>query len=252
MRAVPTTKRHARLHLLVMRKLPDTNHPLPGSVSKNIPWFRQRVRRWWKQNGRSFPWRERSRTAYEVLIAEVLLQRTTAGQVTRFYDTFLSCYPDWSALRKARARSLKRLLKPLGLSGQKAKVLRSLANAMKSRADRLPHSRLELEKLPGVGQYIASAVLVTFYGKAEPLLDVNMARVLERFFGPRSKADLRDDGYLQTLARKAVRGPYSLRSSWMILDFAAAVCKASRPSCPLCPLNAHCLYYSSSRGKPAR
>ncbi len=40
--------------------------------------------------------------------------------------------------------------------------------------------------------------------KPRPLLDVNMSRVLERYFGPRSLADIRYDPYLQNLAQRLV------------------------------------------------
>jgi adenine-specific DNA glycosylase len=46
----------------------------------------------------------------------------------------------------------------------------------------LPRSRCDLERLPGIGPYTASAVKASVYGLHEPLVDVNMARVLSRFF----------------------------------------------------------------------
>src|SRR5205823_5501423 len=110
-------------------------------------------------------------------------------------------YPSWSALARANFQELQEYLRPLGLWLQKAQVFQSLAAAMEERAGSLPTSRSELERLPGIGQYIASAVLLTLYNQPEPLMDVNMARVLERFFGPRKLADIRYDPYLQTLSR---------------------------------------------------
>jgi adenine-specific DNA glycosylase len=57
----------------------------------------------------------------------------------------------------------------------------------------VPHDRRQIEALPAVGQYVASAVLLFAHGRPEPLLDANMARVLERVFEPpiarRTKAE---------------------------------------------------------------
>jgi hypothetical protein len=55
------------------------------------------------------------------------------------------------------------------------------------------------------GQYIANAVLLLCHGEPQPLLDVNMARVLERVFGPKKLADIRYDPYLQQLAMRIVQ-----------------------------------------------
>jgi len=38
---------------------------------------------WFARDGRSFPWREPGRTPYEVVVAEILLQRTTAKSKIR-------------------------------------------------------------------------------------------------------------------------------------------------------------------------
>lgn len=145
---------------------------------------------WFCSNGRSFPWRDVGRTGYEILIAEILLQRTNATKVAQIYNTFLENYPSWAILANADFEELKSFLNPLGLWLQKALVFQSLSRLMKEREGSLPSSRSELEQLPGVGQYIANAILLALYKQPEPLLDINVARVLERFFGPRKLADI--------------------------------------------------------------
>ena len=76
---------------------------------------------------------------------------------------------------------------------------------MAKRNGRFPSTRVEVEALPGVGQYITNATLLLCHGEAQPLLDVNMARVLERVFGPRKLVDIRYDPYLQNLAFEIVQ-----------------------------------------------
>jgi len=144
------------------------------------------------------------------------------------------------------AEDLQEHLKPLGLWLQKAQVFQSLAAAMEERANSLPSSRSALEELPGIGQYIASAVLLTLYNQPEPLIDVNMARALERFFGPRKLADIRYDPYLQTLSRRIVNSERSLQVNWAILDLGALICKNGTPLCLQCPLRVKCAFYKQS------
>ncbi len=229
-----------------MKRQPNTNYKLlPGTV-ECISWFREQLLLWFELHGRSFPWRKNGRAAYEILVAEILLQRTTAAKVAQAYNAFLDRFPSWSALARVSSEDLQEYLKPLGLWLQKAQVFQSLAAAMEERAGSLPASRPGLERLPGIGQYIASAILLTLYNQPEPLMDVNMARVLERFFGPRKLADIRYDPYLQTLSRRVVNSERSLQVNWAILDLGALVCKNGTPLCLQCPLRARCKFYKQS------
>ena len=226
------------------RILPE--YDLDFEIVSRIPWLRTKLLAWFSMHGRSFPWREQGRTAYEILVAEILLQRTTAAKIAQVYNTFLDRYPSWSTLAHASFEDLQEYLKPLGLWLQKAQAFQSLATAIEKRGGSLPASRSELERLPGIGQYIANAALLTLYNQPEPLIDVNMARVLERFFGPRKLADIRYDPYLQTLARRVVNTENSLRVNWAVLDLGALVCKNGTPLCLQCPLKAKCKFYKQS------
>jgi A/G-specific adenine glycosylase len=229
------------------RDLPE--YALDPGITSRIGWFRQELLAWFRLQGRNFPWRESGRTAYEILVAEVLLQRTTAAKVAQAYNAFLKRYPSWSSLAHTSLEDLKDHLKPLGLWLQKALVFQSLAKTIEERKGSLPASRAELEQLPGIGQYIANAVLLTFYKQPEPLVDGNMARVLERFFGPRKLADIRYDPYLQTLARHVVNTENSLLVNWAILDLGALVCKNGTPLCLQCPLKGKCEFYKQSAAR---
>ena len=211
---------------------------VPGR--SEIAWFRQRLQYWFEYNRREFPWRS-SPDPYVICIAEVFLQQTTAAKVADFLGAFTSRFPDWNALAKATPDEIQGVIFPLGLYRRRAQTIHSLASAV-VKLDGLPRTRQGLEKLPGIGQYIANVLLVVLQHKRVPFLDTNMSRVLERFFGPRELADIRDDPYLQTLARKIVNVRDTLYANWMILDFAAIVCTKRRPRCLDCPLSKRCRY----------
>ena len=107
---------------------------------------------------------------------------------------------------------------------------------------KLPCTREELEQLPGISQYMASAILLLCYGRREPLLDVNMARILERVFGPRKLADIRYDPLLQETARSTVNVENPIAVNWAIMDLAATKCLRNVPKCFECPLEELCHY----------
>lgn len=219
------------------------------SANYRAAYLRKALQRWFRVNAREFPWRSRKPIAYEVTIAEVLLQRTKAETVAPLYRTFVKRFGTWKSLARARPWQLKRYLRPLGLWRRRSTSLLSLARAVSDRGGRLPDSRDSIEELPGIGQYITNALLCQIYGKREPFLDVNMARVIERYFEPRKLADLRTDPGLQRYGRLILPRSKVKEFNWAVLDFAAAVCRARNPKCSECPVNLHCNYFNRGSGK---
>ena len=95
-------------------------------------------------------------------------------------------------------------------------------------------------------KYIANAYELLVLHKKTPLLDVNMARVLERYFGPRKKYDIRYDPYLQELSYMVVNHEKAKEINWAILDYAQLVCRARNPICNNCLINNRCSYYKTN------
>lgn len=210
-----------------------------------ITFFQRSLLAWYEINKRSFPWRNNSASNYVRIISEVLLQRTKAETVARYLPKFLASYPSWSKLGGASESDLIEILKPLGLSTQRGKRLYNLAQKLKKRRGIFPKERSMVEEFPMMGQYITNAYELFILKKAAPLLDVNMARVLERFFGERKLSDIRRDPYLQNLAKEVTSIEASITINWAILDFAAIVCKAKKPLCKYCPINRRCRFYAT-------
>jgi len=228
-----------------MRQQAYPSCELVPEVVERISWLREQLLRWFERSGRSFPWREPDRTPYEVIIAEILLQRTTANSVAQAYPGYLGRYPSWTALAQASREGLEHTLRPPGLWRQKALALRHLAQSIEERGGAVPSSRAELERLRGIGPYTASAVLTIVYGQAEPLVDVNMTRLLGRFFGSSGYTRGSRQRLLYALGLRLVSDGRSLQVNWAALDFGALVCRARHPLCPECVLRTRCQYAKS-------
>ncbi|MCG8386944.1 MAG: hypothetical protein MJA30_15465 [Cytophagales bacterium] len=210
--------------------------------SPKISYFQTTILDWFQVHGRDFPWRKKSASNYVRIISEVLLQRTKAETVANYFPTFLKKYSSWRKLGEASQNDLETILKPLGLYKQRASRLYKLAQEMKKRQGRFPTRRDQVEEMSMMGQYITNAYELFILNKPSPLLDVNMARVLERFFGPRKLADIRYDPYLQELSQKIVTHAEPKKINWAILDFGAKVCTARKPACEQCVLNSSCTF----------
>ena len=81
------------------------------------------------------------------------------------------------------------------------------------------------------------------HDKRLPLIDVNMARVVERFVHPRRLADIRHDPWLQQACKWLVRKGDPKSVNWAVLDHGAIVCRAREPRCEVCKFANRCSYY---------
>lgn len=204
---------------------------------------------WASTNGRDFPWRFEKASTYERIAVEVLLQRTTAAAVAGFYERFFATFPTWKALAAATPAELEVFLKPLGLWRRRAQSLLGLAAYGAAAAGKFPRDPADHAEIPAVGQYVSNAVMLFQHGRSTPLLDANMARVIERFVRPRRLADIRYDPWLQSAAKWFVRTGDAAATNWAILDFAALVCKARRPLCETCPVRVRCSYFRAGASR---
>jgi A/G-specific adenine glycosylase len=207
-----------------------------------IRWSRRQLLAWYADQGRQFSWRSSSAGIYQKLVAEILLQRTQAATVHRFFPIFFEQFSSWNDIHSTPVTKLGHALRPIGLWRRRSVALKALAAEMVRRGGMFPQLRDELETLPAVGQYVANAVLLFAHHRPEPLLDANMARVLERVFKPRRLADIRYDPWLQALARRFVRSRRSIEINWAVLDVAALYCRPAKPTCANCPLRKRCNY----------
>ena len=191
--------------------------------------------------------------SYKYVITEVLLQRTKADSISSFLPSFLKRFPSWESIHATSLSKLEKTLSPIGLQKQRSKRLKRLAQEMVLLHGQIPQTREELEKLSLFGQYLCNAIELLLWNRRKPLLDVNMARVLERFFKKRKMADIRDDPFLQKTAYELANHHKTKEINWATLDFAAMVCK-TKPKCFECPLSGCCNHYQkvylrTKRGK---
>jgi A/G-specific adenine glycosylase len=221
--------------------------PLKPGEKRRLARLARDLVSWSRKNGRDFAWRSSKANLYQQIVVEVLLQRTTATAVAGFFDEFITEYPGWVELAAAKTEDLEKFLKPLGLWRRRAQSLLGIAGYAAANNGGFPRDPGDHRDIPAVGQYVSNAILQFQHGRATPLLDVNMARVIERFLRPRRLADIRYDPWLQAAAHWLVRGDRSHEVNWATLDFAALVCRARNPRCAICPVKNRCNYAISSR-----
>jgi A/G-specific adenine glycosylase len=191
---------------------------------------------WYERNGRhDLPWREPDRTPFEILLAEILLQRTTAEAVAGAYGPFAARYPTPETVAAAPTEEIEALVAPLGLVKRAAYLRRCAAEILARHSGGVPREYPELVNLHGVGEYTARSVLIHVTGLGIAAVDTNVKRLLSRFFDVTPDRD-RIAVLGDALAPSTRSGDFQ----HAMLDFAAEVCTAVSPACSSCPLRGPC------------
>ena len=214
--------------------------------------FAEVIVEWYRLHGdKDLPWRTTS-DPWAALVAALLLRKTTVRQVVRVYGEFLRRWPSPRELAGAAVEEVEEVLRPLGMERVRARLFKRLAEELLSKyGGEVPLSLDKLRELPGVGDYAAREVLVAVAGAAEPLLDRNAARVLERVFGVKSRRQRpHTDPELWEFAKRLVPPESPREYNFGLLDFARKICTARNPRCGTCPLASCCRYYAG-RGAPS-
>jgi len=213
------------------------------NLEKRKELFVKRLLLWYKSNKRDFDWRKRFLTPYEVLILEIMLQRTPADRVNKLFDRFLKKYPNPYVLLTSSNEELERNIQTLGLQKRRKMLLKNLANYLvKKYNGQPPITEEELLQLPGVGKYVANAVLCYSHGKTVPLIDTNAARVLGRVFGFRVSRNPSTDRNLWVFTENILPTKSVREFNWALIDLGAVICKPKSPLCDNCPISGLCLY----------
>lgn len=201
---------------------------------------------WFEKNNRNFlPWRQ-TRDPYRVLVAELMLQKTTVKQVEQIYPEFISKYPDALSLSRTEVEEIRKIITPLGMEHKRAPLFKKLAQSIVSvHQGKTPSDQSTLMSFEGVGRYIANAVLCLAFDADVPMLDTNVIRVLMRVFDlkiQRSRA--RKDKAIWSFLESMIPEGKGRDLNLAILDHGAKVCLPRRPLCNVCPVNAVCIYFS--------
>jgi len=201
---------------------------------------------WYQKNGRSYAWR-RKNDPYEILIAEIMLQRTKAAQVEPVYLSFIRDFPTPKELNDAPRKEVETHFAKLGLMWR-AVLVKSLAAELVTRFDgRVPSNREQLLSLSSVGEYIADAVLSFAYGRDVAVVDANVCRILGRVFGLEARGEARRDPKFREIAQNTLPQGKAKEFNWAMIDLGALVCTPRKPSCGLCLMLPICDYGQEHR-----
>ncbi len=170
-----------------------------------------------------------------------MLQQTQVDTVIPYYNRFIDQFPNIAKLSRAPRQSVLKSWEGLGYY-TRARNLHQAAGVVMMRFNgHVPRTWDAFRSLPGVGPYIAAAVLSIAYGGPFAVVDGNVKRVLARIFEASTPVNA-SPAYrvfhqlAVPLLERSCPGQYNQA----LMELGALVCKPSKPNCSKCPVNTLC------------
>ncbi|MEM5772831.1 MAG: endonuclease III [Candidatus Aenigmatarchaeota archaeon] len=178
------------------------------------------------------------RDVFELLITTILSQRTRDENTRKAAKNLFSVVSKPEEILKLSDKKLQELIKPSGMYKQKAKNIKKLCKILvEELKGRIPRTREELMKLPGVGDKTADIVLSYGFGFPFIAVDIHVEVCSKRLGLVDKKAD-----YMEI--RKSLEEIVPKKDRYLVnlgfVRFGQEICLTRNPKCNACPFFDFC------------
>lgn len=198
----------------------------------------ERVRLWFEQEKRSFPWREKP-SPYAVWVSEVMLQQTQASVVVPYFQRWMARFPTIASLAKTDYSEVIKLWEGLGYYSRARHLHEAAQQIVENHRGELPRDRDSLAKIKGIGPYTQGAILSFAFHQKAAAVDGNVLRVIARYFLVEEEIES-----AKAQIAELVGSILPDREPWVVMEglieLGAQICR-KKPLCDECPLKGSCL-----------
>ena len=174
---------------------------------------------------------------FELLTAVLLSAQATDVSVNKATRPLFAVANTPQAILNLGQEQLEDYIKTIGLFRSKAKhLLQTCRILVEQHASVVPHTREELEALPGVGRKTANVVLNVAFGQPTMAVDTHIFRVSNRTGLAPGKTPLAVE--MQLLKR--IPAEYAVYSHHWLILLGRYVCQARKPRCWECAVSKYC------------
>lgn len=191
---------------------------------------------WYKKNHRKLPFRD-SKNPYEIWISEIMLQQTRVQAMIEKYNLFIREFPGVKILAESSEQKVLSQWKGLGYYNRARNLHRTARIIQKDFKGVFPFEKQALIKLPGIGDYTASAIASIAFQKPCAVYDGNVHRFLTRFTGQQNKRTLKKTADLW-MENSGAKDPSVHNQA--VMELGATVCIPGIPHCQICPVSRGC------------
>ncbi|PIP80283.1 MAG: endonuclease III [Gammaproteobacteria bacterium CG22_combo_CG10-13_8_21_14_all_40_8] len=176
-------------------------------------------------------------SVFELLIAVMLSAQATDVSVNKATDNLFPVANTPETILALGLEKLKSYIKTIGLFNSKAaNVLKTCEILIQQHQSQVPHSRSDLEALPGVGRKTANVVLNTAFGQPTMAVDTHIFRISNRIGIAKGK-NVREveDKLVKVIPKEFMQDAHH----WLILH-GRYTCIARKPRCGSCAIEDLC------------
>ena len=175
---------------------------------------------------------------FQLLVATILSAQCTDERVNLVTTDLFAKYPTAEKLDRVPLKRLESLIKSTGFFRNKAKNIKACCRALVEQyGGEVPADLEALVALPGVGRKTANVVLGTAFGKATGVVvDTHVARITRRL----GLTEHTDPVKIERDLMELIPRKEWINFSHRLIHHGRRVCKARKPLCDQCPLEAWC------------
>ena len=211
---------------------------------RDVAWVarvRDRLVDWFEGAGRKLPWRE-NRDPYRILVSEMMLVQTTVAAVIPYFARFLERFPTVEALAEADEADVLKTWEGLGYYRRARQLQAATRSIVTDHAGRFPDDLESIRALPGVGRYIAGALMSFAFDRPAPIVEANTQRVLARWLAwDEDLKTTRSQARLWEAAARMVPEIGAGDFNQAFMELGALICTPRSPSCLICPVSGECV-----------
>ncbi|HID08795.1 TPA: endonuclease III [Candidatus Micrarchaeota archaeon] len=179
----------------------------------------------------------RASSPFAILVGTLLSSRTQDTVTAAALNRLLQVAPSPERLAAMDEDTIARHIYPVGFYRAKAHHLRKLATVLVERyGGRIPQTREELMRLPGVGRKTANLVLGEAFGMPAVCVDTHVHRIANRLGIVRTRTPEETERALMEKLPTSVWRDINP----VLVALGQTICLPRRPRCEVCPVASWC------------
>lgn len=175
---------------------------------------------------------------FEVLVHGILSTRTKDETTFPAQHRLLKIANNPKKLSSLNIKTIEKTIYPVGFYITKAKLLRKTARmVLDDFGGKVPSSKEDLLKLPGVGPKVASLVRVWGFGLPSIPVDTHVNRISQRLgVVPEDMSPEKTQAVLE----KILKPSDAIIANKVLVSFGKDICRPVSPQCYRCPVYTYC------------
>ena len=211
--------------------------------------FSNKLLEWYEKNQRGLPWRKNIRHKdypYRVLVSEFMLQQTTVATVIPYFKKFINEWPTLKKLSHAKIEQVLLFWQGLGYYSRAKNLLQTVKIIDKDYNGKIPKNKINLIKLPGIGEYASAAISSIAFNKKAVAIDGNVKRVIARYNGLEGTLDFNFNS-IKRIANLICPDSNHRNYTQGIMELGALICKPKKPDCINCVISSNCIAFNNDK-----